>query len=84
MARIATENDHGTLLVNGQSVAVEFASVTNASTTAAYTENAAAINLQPSISVARSGTENVQTVVISFASAATTDRISVPGTRAGS
>ena len=80
LARVTTENDHGTLVVNGLSVPVEFATATGQTTTLAYTEAAAKVAMQPGVVITRSSaTENVTSVVLSIGTPNTSDRISVAG-----
>ena len=83
MKRVIAEDDHGTLVVDGRTVAVEFATLSNATTSATYMEGAAALTLQPSIRVGRAGNENVVSVSLAIGSANPADRISVAGARSG-
>ena len=83
MRRILTEDDHGTLVVDGGIVAVEFATVSSATTSVSYTEASRKISLQPSVTVGRATNESIRSVSFTIGAAKAADRISVPGSRTG-
>ena len=83
MARVLAEDDHGTLVVDGRTVAVEFATVGAATAAVGYTEGDAKVALQPTMTVARGRTENIRTVTLAIGSPNAADRISVSGARSG-
>ena len=80
LSQILSENDHGTLVVNGQALPVEFATATGQSATLAYTEAAAKVAMQPNVVVTpTTAAENIQSVIVSIGTANVNDRISVNG-----
>jgi len=83
MARVLAEDDHGTLVVDGRTVAVEFATVGAATSAVRYTEGGAKVALQPTMTVGRGRAETIRTVTLAIGSANAADRISVSGARSG-
>ncbi|MEI8228196.1 MAG: peroxidase family protein, partial [Planctomycetota bacterium] len=83
MARILTEDDHGTLVVDGGNVAVEFATVSNATTAVTYTEAGAKVLLQPGLVVGLARYEAIRSVSFAIQAVSAADRVSVSGARSG-
>jgi len=83
MTRMLTEDDHGTLIFDGRNVAVEFATVSTATTALTYTEASAKVSLQAGITVGRATNETILSLSLAIGAANAADRISVSGARTG-
>ena len=85
-ARTLAEDDHGALVVDGASVAVEFNTVGNAATAVVYTENGAPVSLEPAITIVRNTSratvDTTTQMTLTIPSATTSDRIRVVGASA--
>lgn len=83
MSQGLTEDDHGALVVGGQTVAVEFATLGAATRAVTYTEAGARVALQPTVTVARGRNLNIRSVTLAVGAVNAADRISVSGARSG-